>query len=193
MYFNRGKLPWQGLRTSTKKKRYDAISQKKQVTTIEALCKGFPEEFAEYLRYCRSLRFDDKPDYTYLRKLFRDLFYRMKFPADQVYDWNTLDYETNMKLPPLMPAEGEPPQAAAAAAAAAAQQAAAHVESPAEEKAGKEQHLEVPTTGGGDKGAVVSNQPARGQSPRSTSRLGSLRPQDSAPNSPGASPGGAHA
>ena len=27
-------------------------------------------------RYVRSLRFDDKPDYAYLRKLFRDLFVR---------------------------------------------------------------------------------------------------------------------
>ena len=40
------------------------------------LCKGFPLEFVTYFQYCRSLRFDDKPDYSYLRKLFRDLFAR---------------------------------------------------------------------------------------------------------------------
>ncbi len=42
MYFNRGSLPWQGLRAQTKKQKYDKISEKKLCTQIEALCKGFP-------------------------------------------------------------------------------------------------------------------------------------------------------
>ena len=50
-------------------------------TPIEVLCKGFPMEFTTYFQYCRSLRFDDKPDYSYLRKLFRDLFARDGAPA----------------------------------------------------------------------------------------------------------------
>ena len=33
-------------------------------------------------QYVRSLRFDDKPDYSYLRKLFRDLFVREGERAD---------------------------------------------------------------------------------------------------------------
>lgn len=37
---------------------------------------GYPMEFVTYFQYCRSLRFDDKPDYSYLRKMFRDLFAR---------------------------------------------------------------------------------------------------------------------
>ena len=45
-------------------------------TPTEILCKGFPSEFAVYFQYVRSLRFDDKPDYSYLRKMFRDLFVR---------------------------------------------------------------------------------------------------------------------
>lgn len=43
---------------------------------VQVLCKGLPLEFVTYFQYCRSLRFDDKPDYSYLRKLFRDLFAR---------------------------------------------------------------------------------------------------------------------
>jgi len=34
------------------------------------------------------LRFDDKPDYSYLRKLFRDLFVREGFQYDYVFDWS---------------------------------------------------------------------------------------------------------
>ena len=40
----------------------------------QVLCKGFPQEFVTYFQYVRSLRFDEKPDYAYLRRLFRDLF-----------------------------------------------------------------------------------------------------------------------
>ncbi len=32
------------------------------------------QEFVQYFQYVRSLRFEDKPDYAYLRRLFRDLF-----------------------------------------------------------------------------------------------------------------------
>ena len=48
---------------------------------------GFPSEFAVYLNYVRSLRFEDKPDYQYLRKLFRDLFVREGYQMDYVFDW----------------------------------------------------------------------------------------------------------
>jgi hypothetical protein len=69
-------VPWQGLKAATKKQKYEKISEKKMSTAIEVLCKGFPQEFVSYFQYCRSLRFDDRPDYSYLRKLFRDLFAR---------------------------------------------------------------------------------------------------------------------
>lgn len=80
LYFLRGSLPWQGLKAATKKQKYEKISEKKMATPIEVLCKGFPIDFTTYFNYCRSLRFDDKPDYSYLRKLFRDLFGREGVP-----------------------------------------------------------------------------------------------------------------
>jgi hypothetical protein len=43
------------------------------------------------LNYARSLRFDDTPDYTYLRKLLRDLFIREGFEYDCVYDWDLVE------------------------------------------------------------------------------------------------------
>jgi casein kinase 1 len=49
--------------------------------------RGYPVEFVTYFQYCRSLRFDDKPDYSYLRKLFRDLFARDGYHWDYVFDW----------------------------------------------------------------------------------------------------------
>lgn len=87
MYFNRGSLPWQGLKAKTKKEKYERISDKKMSTPINLLCKGFPLEFATYLKYCRSLRFDEAPDYNFLRRLFSALFVRSGFKKDGVFDW----------------------------------------------------------------------------------------------------------
>uniref|UniRef100_F6SZW1 non-specific serine/threonine protein kinase n=1 Tax=Ciona intestinalis TaxID=7719 RepID=F6SZW1_CIOIN len=95
MYFNLGTLPWQGLKAATKRQKYERISEKKMSTPIELLCKGHPSEFATYLNYCRSLRFDDKPDYSYLRQLFRNLFHRQGFTYDYVFDWNMLKFVSN--------------------------------------------------------------------------------------------------
>ncbi|KAJ4940130.1 hypothetical protein JOQ06_026439 [Pogonophryne albipinna] len=92
MYFNLGSLPWQGLKAATKRQKYERISEKKMSTPIEVLCKGYPSEFSTYLNMCRSLRFDDKPDYSYLRQLFRNLFHRQGFSYDYVFDWNMLKF-----------------------------------------------------------------------------------------------------
>ncbi|WJX84386.1 Casein kinase 1-like protein 6 [Trifolium repens] len=92
MYFLRGSLPWQGLKAGTKKQKYDKISEKKMSTPIEALCKSYPSEFVSYFHYCRSLRFEDKPDYSYLKRLFRDLFIREGYQFDYVFDWTILKY-----------------------------------------------------------------------------------------------------
>ena len=40
-----------------------------------------------YLRYVRRLDFFEKPDYSYLRKLFLDLFDRKGYQSDGVFDW----------------------------------------------------------------------------------------------------------
>ncbi|KAE9604698.1 putative protein kinase CK1-CK1 family [Lupinus albus] len=109
MYFLRGSLPWQGLKAGNKKQKYDKISEKKVSTSIEALCRAYPTEFASYFHYCRSLRFDDKPDYAYLKRIFRDLFIREGFQFDYVFDWTILKYQQSQLATP--PARGIGPSA----------------------------------------------------------------------------------
>jgi casein kinase 1 delta len=89
MYFNLGSLPWQGLKAATKKQKYERISEKKMSTPVEVLCRGYPSEFATYLNFCRSLKFEDRPDYVFLRQLFRNLFHKLGYAYDYVFDWNT--------------------------------------------------------------------------------------------------------
>jgi len=94
MYFNRGSLPWQGLKANSKKEKYEKIMEKKMSTPIEVLCKHFPCEFVTYLNYCRSLRFEDRPDYAYLRRLLKDLFFRESYQYDFIFDWTILNYQS---------------------------------------------------------------------------------------------------
>ncbi|OIW17164.1 hypothetical protein TanjilG_18119 [Lupinus angustifolius] len=103
MYFLRGSLPWQGLKAGNKKQKYEKISEKKVSTSIESLCRGYPSEFLSYFHYCRSLRFDDKPDYAYLKRLFRDLFIREGFQFDYVFDWTILKYQQSQIGTPTRP------------------------------------------------------------------------------------------
>ncbi|CAK9179939.1 unnamed protein product [Ilex paraguariensis] len=106
MYFLRGSLPWQGLKAGTKKQKYEKISEKKVSTSIEGLCRGYPTEFASYFHYCRSLRFDDKPDYAYLKRIFRDLFIREGFQFDYVFDWTILKFQQSQLANPPSRAVG---------------------------------------------------------------------------------------
>ena len=92
LYFLRGSLPWQGLKATNHEQREELILEKKKTISVEDLCEGLPREFAAYFKYIRSLGFDDKPKYSYLRKIFRDLFAREKFDHDNVFDWTVLRY-----------------------------------------------------------------------------------------------------
>jgi casein kinase I family protein HRR25 len=85
LYLCRGSLPWQGLSAATKKQQYDRIMEKKMTTPLRVLCQELPIEFAIYLNYTRTLRFNDKPDYDYLRGIFRNLFIRECY--DYTFDW----------------------------------------------------------------------------------------------------------
>lgn len=90
MYFLRGSLPWQGLKAATKKQKYQRILERKQATHPEQLCRGYPNEFKDYFAHCSSLGFEDRPDYRYLRRIFKTLFERQGFEDDAIYDWDIL-------------------------------------------------------------------------------------------------------
>ena len=87
IYFLKGTLPWQGLQGKNKNDKYDRIKDKKVCTTIESLTRGLPEEFNTYLNYCRNLKFEERPDYNYMRKIFKDLMYKRGHDYDYQYDW----------------------------------------------------------------------------------------------------------
>jgi hypothetical protein len=78
----------QGVKAAAEAERHEKIREVKASLSSEQLCKGLPVEFALYFDHIRSLGFEDRPDYAYLKQLFRDLFFHEGFEYDSVYDWD---------------------------------------------------------------------------------------------------------
>ena len=119
VYFLKGILPWQGLKAKNAQKKYQLILQKKQQISVSALCQGCPAQFAEFLAYTRSLKFDSKPDIPYLRKLFRDLYISQGFGASSAANqtmWDWANYDENYLSTPSALASGGGAGGAAGAA-----------------------------------------------------------------------------
>ncbi|KAI1501971.1 casein kinase I isoform delta [Biscogniauxia marginata] len=88
LYFARGSLPWQGLKVAKTENKNQLVKEKKESLSGVELCTGFlPDEFATYIDYTRSLGFGEKPDYKYLRRLFRRLLRSEGFKYDNIFDW----------------------------------------------------------------------------------------------------------
>ena len=62
--------------------------------------KSDPDEFHTYLNYTRCMRFEDRPDYVYVRRLFRDLFYREGLTYDFNFDWTAKIQAAATKMKP---------------------------------------------------------------------------------------------
>ena len=77
IFFLQGNLPWLSSR----------IRISKLDIPVDVLCQGHPIEFSMYINYCRGLRFDEDPDYAFLRRLFKELFDKQGFKRDFIYDW----------------------------------------------------------------------------------------------------------
>jgi len=44
-------------------------------------------EFAEFLRHCRGLEFEERPKYDLMRELLRSRFAKEGYVADYMFDW----------------------------------------------------------------------------------------------------------
>ena len=72
IYLLKGNLPWIGAKNDneTNVNKYQKIKEIKNKINTEVLCYGLPQEIGEFLNYCKRLKFEDKPNYDYLRNLF---------------------------------------------------------------------------------------------------------------------------
>ena len=90
VYFMKGNLPWQGLRTKNIEEKLEIIKEKKITIGLETLCFGLPGEIKTFIQYARDLQFEDCPDYNYLKNLIRKIGENNHL----VFNYNKFDWIT---------------------------------------------------------------------------------------------------
>jgi len=96
IYFINGSLPWQNIKAKTKNEKYKLILEKKLSTSYEELCKNMPNELIGFIQYIKSLNFEEKPNYLYLKELLGKIFEKNKFAYSIEFDFTHL-LEKNKK------------------------------------------------------------------------------------------------
>ncbi len=88
IYFLKGKLPWQDIKVKQKEERHKLIFQIKSKVSIESLCQDLPSEFADLLKYVKSLKFDEKPIYCKFYAYFHNLITKLNNGKNEEKDFN---------------------------------------------------------------------------------------------------------
>lgn len=101
IFLIKGKLPWNfdepNINPLTK---IDKIWRIKKSIKPEKLCEDLPSEFSEYIKYCKNLKFEEGPNYEYLRGLFKNVIIANNLVLDIKFSWNkTKENENSNKYP----------------------------------------------------------------------------------------------
>ena len=112
IYFLKGKLPWQNFLIKNKEERYNKIKQTKKEIVINELCSNCPKEIGQYITYVRKLKYEEEPNYNYIKNLFYEILNKTGNKFDYLYDWDNtktiidvnlesdfIDEENNLNLP----------------------------------------------------------------------------------------------
>lgn len=82
-----GGLSWTRNGVPKTEEAHDILKREKAGARPEDLCRGLPNEFEDFLRYCRRLRFAECPDYSDWYERFQQLAIDENFPASDDLIW----------------------------------------------------------------------------------------------------------
>jgi len=103
-FFKGGNLFEKKVKVSTKEEKIKYHEQQKLTLIPETFCQGLPQEMISYMTHIKSMQTNqanEKIDYDYLRKLFRNLFNKYGSMDNFQYDWiskaRTYNWESGKK------------------------------------------------------------------------------------------------
>ena len=91
-------LPWKTLNMDNEKERINYILNIKRKTNVEKLCQNLPKAFCDYIKYVKNLKFEEEPNYDYLRGLFIDLLTSLKMKNDLEFSWISTNKKKKKKF-----------------------------------------------------------------------------------------------
>eukprot|EP00756_Hemistasia_phaeocysticola_P013955 Hpha_TRINITY_DN15315_c6_g1::TRINITY_DN15315_c6_g1_i1::g.91383::m.91383/K02218/CSNK1, CKI; casein kinase 1 len=86
LYFIKGTLPWMGIK-ATGRDKIIKIGEKKESMSVETLTRGEHYCFRKYMKYVRTMKYDEQPDYHAMRRLFHRSLQEEELELDWQYDW----------------------------------------------------------------------------------------------------------
>lgn len=87
LYLLAGSLPWSYIQASDSETAHSLIATMKNGKVLSDFAAPFGSEFIQYFEHVRSLGFEHRPDYTYLRGLFRRRMKDEGWACDWAFDW----------------------------------------------------------------------------------------------------------
>ena len=94
----KGKLLWDNVKAKTRIDYLFKIYNMKKNISVEKLCQNLPKEFCIFTEYTRNLKFEELPDYNYLKKLFLNVLKKMGEENDLNFSWiNCFERKNNYK------------------------------------------------------------------------------------------------
>ena len=99
IYFFRGNLPWQNLKIKSRQERFNRINYLKKNISYKILCKNLPQELYNFGTYIKRLKFEEDPDYNFLRNCFYSILKNINEKNDNKFSWltNFKSYSNNKK------------------------------------------------------------------------------------------------
>lgn len=105
-----GGLSWTRNGVPKTETAHTRLKREKMSATPEDLCRGLPDVFEEFLRYCRRLKFAERPDYEEWRERFMDLAVENGYPENDAFVWPPVDPEPTVHATPAKPTRPANPQ-----------------------------------------------------------------------------------
>ena len=89
IYFLNGHLPWERVKNKNKQERYKIkliLNMKKKISSENLVGDKNNIDFIEFVKYCKKLKFEEKPDYDYLRGLMINCISKNNKSIDNFYN-----------------------------------------------------------------------------------------------------------